>query len=546
MLSLTVLIIVLNLSLGSMILWRARNISALLFFGITLAFSLLTIANYFSLTLDADEALFWIRLEMFFAAFHTFLFFTFVYEFMNDAPLSLRKKVYLAFTAFVPILYITLSPYLFSGVSVNALGEIETIPGILFPIFAFWLFAMMVISMRKTLVMYWKTEGVTKAQWRYVMYGTFATYLSIIASNFILAGMFRNTALLKYTPLYSLPLVVATAYAIVTHNLFNIKVLATQAFVVIISIVYFAKFLVSTNISDRATDGLILLATVVFGYMLVKSVKEEVRAREEVRELANQLAQTNWELAKSNEQLKIIDQRKSEFVSIVSHQLRTPITAIKGYSSLMLEETYGKLPDPFRDPITKIFHSAERLAKMVSEFLDISKIEQGTMTYDMKPVNILSVLTDLVDDFTSVANAKGLALEFHHPKNEHFVAVVDEGKIRQVFSNLIDNSIKYTRKGSIDITLKKNDIAGKITVEIRDTGIGLSHDDIHHLFGKFTRGTGGQRQNTEGSGLGLYVAKKMLEAQDGKIWIDSRGPDMGSVFTVELKEQSEDDSPSAQ
>ena len=115
--------------------------------------------------------------------------------------------------------------------------------------------------------------------------------------------------------------------------------------------------------------------------------------------------------------------------------------------------------------------------------------------------------------------------------------MADEGKIRQIISNLIDNSIKYTPQGSVRLILSKEPQKGEfgmIHLQIKDTGIGLSQDDIHHLFGKFTRGAEGQKVNTSGSGLGLYVAKKMMEEHKGNIWVDSEGKGKGSVFSIEL------------
>jgi signal transduction histidine kinase len=364
--------------------------------------------------------------------------------------------------------------------------------------------------------------------------GSFTTYFALIIFNFFFAGVLRDASFVKYTPLYSLPIVVATGYAIIRHNLFNIKVIATEAFVFIISIIYVAKVIVATTTTDRMIDGIVFLATLFFGILLVRSIKQEVESREKIQDLAKRLTESNLELARTNEQLRIIDQRKSEFVSIVSHQLRTPITALKGYASLLLDGSYGMLTDEQKAPVEKIFISSNRLATMVTEFLDISKIEQGTMTYTFSPVDVRTMLSDLKDEFTKKAETKGLTLEFVDPGAGSFVVSADDGKIRQCFSNLIDNSIKYTPRGGISISLEKDGAKSAIICRIKDTGIGLSQEDIHQLFAKFARGTEGQKHNTEGSGIGLYVAKKMIEAQHGNIWIDSEGPGKGSTFVIEL------------
>lgn len=536
MLSLTLFIIVLNLSLGvAIILQPKRSFDAITFFFITLAFSLLSVANYFALTENLDKALYWIRFEMFFAAIHTFLFFVFVHIFTKESYSYSIKRSFIFGLLFILILLISLSPYLFNGVTFNTkTNSTETLPGALFPFYAIWLFGTMFLSMRKVIKTYRQSSGTLRAQWKYMLYGSFTTYLALIIFNFVFAAFFHNTAMLKYTPLYSLPIVIATAYAIINYNLFSMKILATEAFVSILVVVFFARIVISETITDRIIETLIFTATALFGMLLIRSVKEEVRAREEIRVLAKRLTESNWELARTNERLRIIDQRKSEFVSIVSHQLRTPITAIKGYASMILEESYGNISETLKTPIEKIFLSSKRLAEMVNDFLDLSKIEQGKMSYSFTSVDIKKMLEDIEEEFTPIAKKKGLDLAFQPETDGSFMVTADEGKIRQIFTNLIDNAIKYTPKGGIIVSIKKNDKNGKIAVHIKDTGIGLSQDDIHHLFGKFARGEGAQKEYTDGSGLGLYVAKKMIEAHHGKIWADSEGLGKGSEFVVEL------------
>lgn len=294
------------------------------------------------------------------------------------------------------------------------------------------------------------------------------------------------------------------------------------------------KPLFNSSRTETIIDLIVLTLSAVFAYLLVISVNDEIRSREQVQDLAKRLADTNWELAKTNEQLRLIDQRKSEFVSIVSHQLRTPIAAVKGYASLLLEGAFGDLAERQKESVNRIFISAGRLAQMITDFLDISKIEQGTMTYTFTTVDLSTIVKELVEDFQAVTKARGLVLDAEIPEGETFTVTADEGKIRQILSNLIDNAIKYTLKGSIHISLEKDNVSGTVFIKVRDTGVGLTQNDIHHLFSKFTRGAGIEKLSTDGSGLGLYVAKKMLEAHRGKIWVDSAGPGTGSTFVVEL------------
>jgi signal transduction histidine kinase len=366
-------------------------------------------------------------------------------------------------------------------------------------------------------------------------------YLLILQSSmagFIGGGsVFFLTFNINFPP-YPLPLFALyptiIAYAMFRFQLFNIKLIGAQVFVLFISTVYVVKVILSQGAVDRSTNIIVLILTVGFGYLLVRGIKKEILQREEIDKLAKRLADTNWELSRKNEQLRIIDQRKSEFVSIVSHQLRTPVTAIKGYSSLILENAFGEITKPVREAVEKIFISSDRLAGMITDFLNISKIEQGTMTYSFSSVDLGKMLKELVDDFNVAAGKKKIDLSLSIPEQETFLVTADEGKIRQILSNLIDNAIKYTPMGKVHVSIEHSPDRTKVIVKVTDSGIGLSQDDIQHLFGKFARGAHGQKVFTDGSGLGLYVAKKMLEAHKGKIWVDSPGVGKGSTFAIEL------------
>jgi signal transduction histidine kinase len=346
--------------------------------------------------------------------------------------------------------------------------------------------------------------------------------------------LFGVSSLIPFGALFILPLIISVWFAIYRHNLLNVKALTVTLLTGLLALVTFSEVILAENLALIVFRSFIFILVLFFGTLIIRSIQNEIRQREEIAGLAKKLTETNWQLARTNEQLRVIDQRKSEFVSIVSHQLRTPITAVKGYTSLLLEDAYGPLTEKQRPQVEKIFISSERLAQMVNDFLDISKIEQGTMKYELAPADIGEMLSELMEDFQPIAEKKGLILDLVLPEDKKVEAVVDAGKLRQIFSNLLDNAIKYTPQGKVAVTLVDDPQVKEIVVRMKDSGVGLSQDDVHHLFGKFTRGSQGQKQNTEGSGLGLYVAKKMLEAMNGRIWVDSEGIGKGSTFVIAL------------
>jgi signal transduction histidine kinase len=378
------------------------------------------------------------------------------------------------------------------------------------------------------------STGQERLQLRIFFLGIVSTFSMMGITTVISVVILKSSSVVFLGPISSIILIGAVAYAMIKYNLFNIQAAATRAFVIIISIFLFAKIFVSSSSSDTLLNAIVFITTLFFSVLLVRNVDKEIHTREKIQDLAKNLSETNWELAKKNEQLRIIDQRKSEFVSIVSHQLRTPITAIKGYASLLMEGTFGSIDETQKGALDKIFVSSNRLAEMVSDFLDISKIEQGTMAYTFKQVDFGKMVGGLLEEFQARAKDKKLTLEFKKGEGAPLMVIADEGKVRQIVSNVIDNSIKYTSSGGVTVSMERDQGRGMIFCKIIDTGVGLSQDDLHHLFGKFTRGSEGSKMNTGGSGLGLYVAKKMLEAHKGNIWVDSEGINKGSTFVIAL------------
>ena len=240
------------------------------------------------------------------------------------------------------------------------------------------------------------------------------------------------------------------------------------------------------------------------------------------------------ELRDANEKLKSLDKLKTEFLSLAAHQLRSPLTAIRGYTSMLLEGSFGHVDDKQKEAIDRVFQSSTHLTNVVEDLLNVSKIEAGGMKYVMAPFDFEKVAHDLATDLSITASKKGLALTFDTDKKGPYTVNGDMEKIRQVVLNIIDNAIKYTMAGSILVKLNKNESLGVYRLDVTDTGMGISPEEKEKLFGKFSRGEGG-KTNTSGSGLGLYLAKQIAEAHGGRISIDSPGVGKGSTFSIELK-----------
>ncbi|PIP18547.1 MAG: sensor histidine kinase, partial [Parcubacteria group bacterium CG23_combo_of_CG06-09_8_20_14_all_35_6] len=253
---------------------------------------------------------------------------------------------------------------------------------------------------------------------------------------------------------------------------------------------------------------------------LIKSVVNEVDYRKK--------------LESAYEELKVLDHAKSEFVSIASHQLRTPLTAIKGYISMILEGSYGSLQEKTKESLTKVYQANERLIKLVNDLLDLSRLESGKIEIQKKKTSLDVMVTNVVEMLKIQAQNKNLYLKMKKPRELIPQLDIDEQKISQAVLNIIDNAIRYTENGGIVIEVSLEKEEKKIVIEIKDTGLGMDKKDIQDLFESFSRGKVATKHWTEGAGLGLYIAKKFVEMHNGKIWAESDGIDKGSSFFIEL------------
>lgn len=350
-----------------------------------------------------------------------------------------------------------------------------------------------------------------------------------------------------FSYLSSFIFVIMLFYTISKHHLFDIKVIATELLTFALWFFILVRTLIANTLQDKLINGSLLVATVVLGVFLIRSVLKEVKTREKIELLAK-------DLEVANERLKELDQLKSEFVSIASHQLRSPLTAIKGYASLILEGSFGKAPPAIGEAVGKMLDSSSRLVLIIEDFLNLSRIEQGRMKYDFAPTDVETLVKSVVDELSPSIKTAGLSISFTTDNKPPYKSNLDVGKIKQVIGNIIDNSIKYTPRGSIQVSLKKEtqnakrvtynaEVEGvqnmesqndKILITVADTGIGISKETLPTLFEKFSRAKDASKTNTTGTGLGLYVAKQMVEAHGGKIWAESDGVGKGSSFKVEL------------
>lgn len=237
-----------------------------------------------------------------------------------------------------------------------------------------------------------------------------------------------------------------------------------------------------------------------------------------------------WDYALLYKKIKEVDQMKDEFISMASHELRTPLTAIKGYLSLILDGTYGKIENAKAiSALNNVSVSVDRLGALIEDLLNVSRIEQGRIEIESKNVDVVPIIKEIVEQLKVSADQKGLVFEYIEPKEKLSDVWVDPDRLKQVLVNLIGNSIKYTKKGSVKVTSIVN--KGKVEIKIADTGIGMSAEEQKHLFEKFYRIKNEETKAITGTGLGLWITKQIIELMKGKMLLESM-KDVGTQITV--------------
>ncbi|MCA9397919.1 GAF domain-containing sensor histidine kinase, partial [candidate division WWE3 bacterium] len=259
--------------------------------------------------------------------------------------------------------------------------------------------------------------------------------------------------------------------------------------------------------------------------------------------LYEELQNLNGQLKNANQRLRELDQMKDELVSVASHELRTPMTAIKGYLWMALNKQQDQLNDKLKQYLSRSYESTERLIDLVNDMLSVSRLEGKRIELDKKPINLNEFVPTVLDDLMPKANEKHIELSFESAGKAP-EAFADEIRLREILMNLTGNALKYTDSGKVWITAEE--VAPHqmgvdkhmVQIGIHDTGQGIKEDDLKKLFtkfGKLQQGSFVKSSEEGGTGLGLYISKGLVDLHGGKIWAESKiGEGSTFAFTVEL------------
>ncbi len=247
--------------------------------------------------------------------------------------------------------------------------------------------------------------------------------------------------------------------------------------------------------------------------------------------LQEKVFEATRKLRRANEKLRALDETKDDFISMASHQLRTPLTSIKGYLSMLLDGDAGELSPTQKDMISQAFISSQRMVFLIADMLNVSRLKTGKFVIEAKEVQLSTLIEEEINQLKETAAAKSIEIEYSKPE-DFPVLMLDETKIRQVIMNFSDNAIYYTPEGG-KITIQLLNKEHSIELRVKDNGIGVPKSEQHHLFTKFYRATNARKARPDGTGLGLYMAKKVIIGLGGAIIFESsegKGSTFGFIF----------------
>ena len=472
------------------------------------------------------NALFWVRMLSFWSILIPPTYFHWINSLLEKTK-EKRKVIITAYLISFIFLLFSFSPFFVKSVERKLFFPFWPTPG---PIYGFYLIlsyiGLFVYSLFLLIKIYRETpDKILKGQIRYVLFGSIFG-LGGGATNFLL---WYNIPIPPYGNFLVALYPIIFAYAILKYHLFNAKIILTEFVVFILWVGLLIKLFLAKGWQAISIEGGFLIFLTIFGILLIRSVLREVEQRKRLEILTK-----NLEAA--NEKLKQLDKLKSEFLSFTSHQVKSPMTIVKGYATLIADGTLGETSKEVKETAEKIKNSADRMISLVNNLLDLRKIEEGKMDFSFEKINVVELVKKIVEEFKNLAKDKKLELSFELKAPELF-AKIDTQKFSQVIQNLIDNAIKYTEKGwvkvSVDLATENLKINNYILITVSDSGRGISKELMPKIFEEFSRDWSFKKE-IQGTGLGLYIAKQIVLAHQGEIWVESEGNGKGSRFIVKL------------
>ncbi len=489
-------------------------------------FSLVTIAwsffNYINYQIKSPEIVLWLlRTVIFFGVWHSFTFFQFFYVFPEEKKSFPKWYRFLLLPYVVLVSILTLTPFVFSGIAElsidGSVSKTVVEKGIIF--FASTVILLIlsgiVIFVKKLL----KAPIEQKNQYKLILTGTILTFFLLFTFNLILPAIFSNVRFVPLGALFIFPFVGFTSYAIYKHKLFNLKVGAIAFVAFILTIFSFFNILYAKEISQVVLNTTFFAAILLGSIILIRSVLKEIEQREHIEKLAKEL--------------EIVNGQQESLLHFIGHEIKGYFTKSHWALSSMLDGDYGQIAPDLQALTKQALDDTKQGIDMVESILKAGNLKKGTVSYEMKPFDFKGEVKNVIEMLKSNIESKKLTLEMNIDESQDYTVNGDGEQIsKHVLRNLIDNAIKYTPKGNVKVSLSKKD--GKVLFSVKDSGVGITPEDKARLFTEGGRGKDSVKVNVHSTGYGLYIAKQIVDAHKGRIWVESEGAGKGSTFFVEI------------
>lgn len=373
---------------------------------------------------------------------------------------------------------------------------------------------------------YVRSQGLSRTHLRYLFSSVFlgGEIFGVFFNLLLPSPIFDEWRYIWTGPVLTAIVIVPTiSYAITRYQLLDIKVIATETLVLGAGVLAFVDIFFARNNGEILFRTFIFLAVCLLGYLIIRSVLNEIHRREEVQRLAE-------DLKSANVKLEELSEMKSNFISIASHQLRAPIGGVRAYMAMMRDGDFGKFKKKVNDVLDLNLETLGHLLQVIETFLNVTRFEAGRISIQEEPLDLCEITESVHKELAMVAARKKIDFRLLCAQ-QHVEVVGDREKLRNVVFNYVENALKYTESGSIHTSIAL--VKGKAELRVTDTGIGIAPEEVPNLFAKFVRAGGGFKI-AHGSGLGLYVAKMLVEAHGGEVFVESPGTGKGSTFGFRL------------
>jgi signal transduction histidine kinase len=517
---LNIIIITINLSLLGLILGvksKGRVFSVTIFGAIIWAAAINLL--YYDIILNSYQttSIYLMRISFWGALITVFGLNLFEQKYLRSK--SYNILIYIISTVIAGIVFI-FTPLIVKEVELNKSLNYIVSYGLLYPVFTVSFIYLFLNSYIRILHRFFTTKKkIEKSQLRFFVIGISLSFWIGVFTNLIYPAIFGSSDLSRFGPLGMVFVGIFTTYAIFKHHLFNIKMILSEILLGVMGIVLFIYIFLSRSFYEIIVSIIFFIIFVILGYNWLKELLSGIKREKE--------------LDISNRKLAETIESKDLFLRMTSHQLRTPLTSLNGFLSLILEQWQGKykMNDYTKNDIVKVYINVQRLVELVNDVLALNTIKAGRFGVVIRPkIDVKEELTYLIQD-------NKYMLEHFNTKiimksiGENFIADVDSVRMKSVFQNLLSNAIYYG-KDKIWVTLI--DEGDRLRIRFRDNGKGIDVNIRDKIFNSGFRAGGPDERNPNGSGFGLFISKEIINLHQGSLKLKDSGVDKGSLFEIKL------------